>query len=214
MARRKRYRAKPPYYSQNGEDKWIVENLDIPEKGLIVEIGANDGIDSSNSLYFEQSRGWDAVCIEPDPDAYSNLTNNRNCKTINCAIGDQDGTITFFQHKTNSTLSGTGLGIEENADRLRDRFQQQSYNQVEVQIRTFQSIIDQFDLPTIDILSIDVEGAELQVLNSFDIDQAQPSIVIVEHDRFIREPIQDKMAQHQYKRVHRTRSNLIFVKEK
>jgi hypothetical protein len=38
------------YFSQFGEDKWIVDNLHYPLKGTFVDVGASDGIYGNNTL--------------------------------------------------------------------------------------------------------------------------------------------------------------------
>ena len=52
------------YFSLNSLDKKLEEYLDL-DAGYFVELGANDGVNQSNTLYFEKFRGWHGVLIEP-----------------------------------------------------------------------------------------------------------------------------------------------------
>ena len=54
------------YFSQFGEDKWIVDNLRYPLEGIFVDVGASDGINGNNTYFFEKM-GWQGLCIDADP---------------------------------------------------------------------------------------------------------------------------------------------------
>lgn len=42
--------------------------------GFFVEAGAWDGVYLSNSLFFEKERNWTGILVEPNKEAYKNLT--------------------------------------------------------------------------------------------------------------------------------------------
>ena len=47
------------YHSEHGQDKWLNENIFKNKKyGIFVEVGAIDGLITSNSLFFERDLGW------------------------------------------------------------------------------------------------------------------------------------------------------------
>lgn len=46
--------------------------------GYFVELGANDGVNQSNTLYFESFRGWHGVLIEPYLPNFNRLVRNRS----------------------------------------------------------------------------------------------------------------------------------------
>lgn len=54
------------FHSQFGEDRWIFEHVDLPDKGVFVDIGAGHPIALSNTYFFEQ-KGWTGICIDADP---------------------------------------------------------------------------------------------------------------------------------------------------
>lgn len=53
-------------YAQFDEDVLIDRALGSPERGCIVDVGAGDGMEISNSRLFRE-RGWMTVLVEPDP---------------------------------------------------------------------------------------------------------------------------------------------------
>lgn len=50
----------------------------------------------------------------------------------------------------------------------------------EVEVRTLTNILNELQPPAIDFLKIDVEGAELQVLNGLDFNNYRPKVVLLE----------------------------------
>jgi hypothetical protein len=54
------------YHGLNKIDKKIHKYLNY-ENGFYVELGANDGINQSNTLFFERELNWTGLLIEPNP---------------------------------------------------------------------------------------------------------------------------------------------------
>ena len=54
------------YFAINQLDKQLEQFVNY-DNGFFVELGANDGVSQSNSLYFEMNRNWRGVLIEPTP---------------------------------------------------------------------------------------------------------------------------------------------------
>jgi len=82
-------------YAQYGEDTIVDALLGRPEYGAIVDIGAGDGVEISNSRLFRE-RGWYTLLVEPDPRhtaALDALTGER-CAVVAEAV--TPGTINDF----------------------------------------------------------------------------------------------------------------------
>src|SRR5271157_2256772 len=67
-------------YSQDSEDL-IVERLlasgrSKDRKGIVVDIGANDGVRFNNTFRFSK-KGWKCINVEPNPVLFSRLAKNR-----------------------------------------------------------------------------------------------------------------------------------------
>lgn len=164
------------YHSQFGEDRWIVENIN-PPVGFFLDIGASDGIYLSNTFYFEQM-GWDGICFEPNQKSYPRALGVRKM-VLPHAIGKENKKVTFNLDIVEPDLSGL------------NKYDRQ-YKEHTVDMYTLDTIIKTYNITKIDLLSIDTEGTELDVLNSFDIAKIPPKIIIVEHFNQHRENVELK----------------------
>lgn len=72
------------FYSQAGQDVWVLEQI---SNGFFVDVGAHDGVESSNTLALEKV-GWKGMCIEPNPFSYQSLTQVRRCMALNAGASD------------------------------------------------------------------------------------------------------------------------------
>lgn len=183
-------------YSQCGEDKWILENLK-PPIGTFCEVGAFDGVQSSNTLMFEEL-GWDGMLVEADPFLSAKSQGNRKCYSLCCAAG-YSGIRPFHINVKDRGLSG---------------FTVSGTMTIMCPTFTLREIIYSVHWKCVDLLSIDTEGAELEVWES--IGELRPQIVIMEHQTCDRpsniEPILERMTKDGYREVHRTQYNLIFTR--
>lgn len=190
------------YYSQHGEDRWIVEHLELPERGTFVEVGAYDGIELSNTYHFEQ-KGWTGLCIEADPRMWHRLLLNRQCNKFFGLASPVPGTVAFDMMEIPSH-SGVGRGGKT----------------IQVPSLPLGDLLDAYMMFDVDLLSLDTEGTELHVWESasFNCDHRYPRIVIIEHDTAglpsAREAILDYFKLLPYGLVHETTGNLIFERTK
>jgi len=127
--------------------------------GFYVEIGAFDGR-KKNSTYILERAGWDGVCVEPTPASFEQLKRNRRCRCENVAIWKEDTTIEFSTYHNDPAWNG----ITETLDQYHiDRLNQAS--SITVPTKSWASM----KFPkTIDYLQIDVEGAELTIMDCID----------------------------------------------
>ena len=94
--------AEKSVYSQNGEDGVAQYLLDCLPQGhnFIVEFGAYDGVQMSNSRYWIKEKGWAAYLIEPDKTLYKDLSrlyqSNHRVRT-QCAFVTEDNINDLFK---------------------------------------------------------------------------------------------------------------------
>lgn len=189
----------PNYYSQFQEDKFIYENLKLPRNGTFIDVGAWDGVESSNTKFFEDELGWDGICIEPVRSAWEKCLANRKKTTtcINVAAGERFELVDFHAHPDCAGMSS----LIPSPGSVPYKIQM-------VPVGAYKS-----DFSNLTLLSIDTEGTELAVWEGAK--SLHPDIVIIE---YLTEPhpprdveIVAKFDKDGYQEVHRTRANLIFV---
>ena len=132
----------------------------LTERGLLqpqsalLELGANIG---TQTVYFALSRRFARiVSIEPDPRNFAllqtNIAQNNLADTVTlvqCAAGDSDGSIDFYQHRNNH---GKSSAIRQSAGDVR----------ISVPVRPVPLILDEAGVSPADIglLWMDIEGYE------------------------------------------------------
>ena len=163
-------------YSQTGEDAVIRSLLDETRPGIYVDVGCHDPIRSSNtlSLYLH---GWHGVNIDANPRLIDRFKQVRRRDVAVCAaISDQERDIVFheFEDELVSTISQEVLPEWESKWKKR--------GERVVKTRTLGSVLTENLAPRtdIDLLSVDVEGHDLNVLRSIDLDVFRPKLIVVE----------------------------------
>lgn len=175
------------YYAQAEEDKIAAQFFSQGYIGHYLDVGAHDGVHLSNTYHFYQ-RGWRGINIEPHPHWYARLTDARH-EDINlqCAVDS----VTHLQpapfHATDVGAYG-GLRL---TDAMRQRAAHEipqsgapftGYHEIKVRVRSLRDILAQHRLPTLDLVSIDVEGIEPDVIEGFPFEQYKPRVFIVERN--------------------------------
>ena len=156
------------FYGQHGEDKEVYEAFfsnNRVAKGFFVELGALDGIQYSNSKFFEDYLGWRGLLIEPVPEQFEKLKWNRPADILVCAaVSESEGDIEFWGESATAGMSHTM------AESFKKDWHAQGVRSFLVKGGPFWKILQQHHVRSIDFLSIDVEGGEREVLNTFDWD--------------------------------------------
>ena len=165
------------YFSINGLDRKLEKYVDY-DGGYFVELGANDGVRQSNSLYFERYRGWKGVLVEPVPHNFIACCRNRSPQnSIFCAACVSFGYSDEFVRIAYSNLMSAPMTLDSDIPNPKGHAQigQQFLGKGETVIefgavaRTLNSLLVEAEAPAIiDFLSLDVEGAELEVLKGVD----------------------------------------------
>lgn len=95
------------FFGQYKQDAFIAQLFNYKNNGFFVDIGASDGIEYSNSYYFEKKLNWHGICIEPRRSAYNKMISNRHCICINACIAKNEVDRDFCEVEGPSeTLSG------------------------------------------------------------------------------------------------------------
>jgi tetratricopeptide (TPR) repeat protein len=179
-------RTMPPsheFKSQWGQDKFIFEHLmDFPN-GTFLEVGALDGISLSNTYFFEKTLGWHGILIEMMPWVFPEITKQRpGSRCFNCALspgtmkqlfldaGDRSGLLRYLDKREIQYLEDHYRGIEPKP----------IFNLHWIETRPLMDIIMEAKLSCINYFSLDVEGAEIAILELIDFEKVQIDLFSIE----------------------------------
>ena len=181
------------YAGEIGQDKWVLETMfpDVTD-GFFVDVGSGHGTIGSNSVALER-RGWTGICIDPFPLHME----GRTCQMFKEVVFSEAGKPMTFR-------AARGLaGLEATLGRWNTTAIQAPA--VEFTTTTLDRILERGKAPAfIHFISLDIEGAEYEVLKAFPFDRVKVGAWAIEHNR--EEPkrgnIKRLLESHGYARVH------------
>lgn len=169
------------FLREKQEKEAIRAYFDHRREGVVVEVGANDPLrHTSQSLHLEKELDWRCVLIEPHPELAQQARELRKSAQVfefACVSSDGLGEISFYiPIKGEDTEVHSHAAIEKNID----DHNYAHHRELRVQSKSLTSILDESNLVEIDLLSIDVEGAELEVLKGLDLEKYRPRLILLE----------------------------------
>jgi FkbM family methyltransferase len=159
------------FYSQCGEDKILYEKFfknytleDVPK--YYFEMGALDGEMYSNTKFYEETLGWRGILVEGNPFVFPKLVLNRpNNILMNAVCSDQKKPLSFNVCANVPAVCSLEMTKPEKFDDEYYRHSQMlKVNSIPVSLDT---ILENSGVERVDLCVIDVEGHEVNVLNSF-----------------------------------------------
>jgi len=170
----------------HGIDRRLEQHLNF-DGGFFVEAGANDGYDQSNTYYFEKLRGWSGLLIEPVPALAAECRRNRRGPVIEAALvaaARPGETVELHFAGLMSTVAGALPDAAATARHVAQGLEVQALPatyRLRVPARTLSSILEEQNVSrAIDLLSLDVEGAETLALAGLDWARHAPRFICVE----------------------------------
>ena len=162
-------------YAMDNEDLAVIDYFKDKKNGFYVDVGCYHPTHRNNT-YLLHKKNWSGVNI--DTSEFSiDLFNHMRPKDLNynCAISNKNEIIKLFFQKELSQLSTT------ERDQAETVFQG-NIKEKAVQAFTLDEILnrDKYRNAKIDFLDIDVEGADLKVLEGLSFDKFKPELVCVE----------------------------------
>lgn len=205
------------FYSQVGQDRYVFETFFRDKKnGVFLDIGAHDGIDKSNTYFFEKTLGWTGICVEPIPEVFERLKNNRKCICVNAGVSDKSGKATFWKIEGYSEMLS---GLEENyneqhKERIRREIDQHGgrLTEMEIEIKDINSLLEMHNIRQVDYCSIDVEGSEEKLLSVLDPERVDIQVFTVENN-YRSESLRKLMRSKGYKLHSEIEFDDVYVKE-
>lgn len=164
-------------YAQEGEDLILRRVFEDQRKGFYIDVGAHHPQRFSNTCLFYQA-GWSGINIDAAPGSMRLFQRLRPRDTnLELAVGEPAPPKTFYVFNEPALNTFDPKHVKE--------YQSSGYRvvaQISVPVRALRDILDEHLAPgrRIDFLSIDVEGLDLEVLQSNDWHRFRPTCILVE----------------------------------
>ena len=197
------------FASQEGEDVLIKRILkwNYNKKGFYIDIGAHDPVRFSNTFHY-YLKGWHGINIDPIP-GMKDLFDQIRPRDINleCGISAENDTVNYyiFNEPAFNTFSLEQLKYALTRTKLKEIKQ--------VKVYRLDRIFEKYLTEDQDItfMNIDVEGLELQVLQSSNWEKYRPNIVCIEVlTKSEYEKINSFLNEKRYTKVAQIKNSFIF----
>lgn len=201
------------YYSQDGQDEFLITLFKGKRNGIFLDIGAFDGIQFSNTYFMEKNLSWTGICIEPNPIVFDELKKNRKCICLNYCVTEEKGSLKFL------SVSGWGVmlsGLLEFLDpkhliRIDETIIKYGGTKevINVVASPIKDILKAKDITEVDYCNIDVEGGELSVLKSIDFSKVTIKVFTVENN-YANTEIKKFLSKEGYKRIWKVGADDVY----
>jgi len=213
------------FRAQFGEDRVLWRIFRERPRGYFIEVGAYDGVTLSNTYFLEQM-GWHGILIEPILELCRKAAVARTrSRIIHAAVSRPDarGTADFTIAQNVPVLSFLNSD-QAHVDRC--LAEGATLVTVPVPVVTLDDVIryERNHAPqdrnpwiprrgwSIDLVSIDVEGGELEVLEGLSLERFKPRILLLENDRPAGVGIEPYLASRGYRKFHRQKINDFYLR--
>ena len=176
-----------PWTALNKIDQKLAKELPkiLNQKTFFVEVGANNGIKQSNTYFLESIYGAKGLLIEASPSNYEKCLKNRSSENIfeHCALVAFDYKLPYleliYSDLMTVTTDSTDVNSLKHATKGLKYFDGKNYNFF-APAKTLSTILKKNNIQTVDLLSLDLEGYELQALKGLDFESFLIKNIVVE----------------------------------
>ncbi|CAM9515849.1 unnamed protein product, partial [Ectocarpus fasciculatus] len=193
------------------ESKAITKYFNGLTSGTFLELGALDGKLYSNTLVLENKMLWKGILIEGSPKSYHALKTNRPEQiAVNAVMCGRRGTVHYLEG-----VRSCCRGVIEFMSEEKQRAMKNNTNRLfEVPCVPLRDILEALSVRHINIFFLDVEGAEMSVLQTIDYDRVTFDVMCVEGGKLREQQYVDFLEPKGYRLVNETvkkRKNTWFI---
>jgi FkbM family methyltransferase len=196
-------------YSQYFEQEFLISYFNNKKTGVLVDIGAADGINNSNSRYLIEN-GWEGVLVEPNKKNYNKLlelySDNEKIIIENCGCSDKNIKGAKFFIDKNDEFEQISTFSEEQYISCKNYYQC-DFVEDEVDLIKTSELFNKHNLKYIDFISIDAEGYDSLIIDGIDFNEAVIDLLCVEG---ISDKCHDDLINKGYSLVYATIGNKFY----
>lgn len=193
------------------EKREIRKYFGLKKQGVCVEVGSNEPVGvCSQSWHFESQLGWTCLLVEPNPELARKALQLRP-KAIVCNVACV-GDVSIETMELHIPLSEQGEEVSGHAslEKNADEHNYKCYASINVKTKTLNAILKESNIENIDFLSIDVEGAEFEVLKGINFKVFKPQLILLE-DKHLYLVKHRFLRKNGYKLVRRLNRNCWYI---
>ena len=208
-------------YSFGGMDLLINYLYKNKFNGVYIDIGCNHPI-VGNNTYLLYQKGWSGINIDLDTHIIEMFNYFRSKDyNVNAAVSNSEEETDLFYYHERSAINTISKEVHDSRKKKAEKVKK-------IQSTTLDSIIKNspFFNKKINLLSIDVEGNELNVLKGFNLKKYYPEVLVIEYldlkmkelefhnqdiNRIINSEIYKYLTNYNYHLVNWLHSDLFFV---
>ena len=189
----KNYKQHEKHYSQVNEEFIIRDFFRDRRDGVFLDVGCADALHFSTTAYLEKHLGWSGIGVDALSEWAPGYAQHRpRTKFHNYLVTNASGAKTTFYRSREPTLSS----IKEYRVKKFGKF-----TEMVVESITLDDLLAKEGVAKLDFVSIDIEDAEPEALEGFDIQRFQPELVCIEAHKPVRQAILAYFRKHGYERI-------------
>ena len=195
------------YYSQAYQDYFLDRSIFRgKEGGFFLDIGGNDPVRINNTYFFEKSRGWSGLAFEPLASQRGKWDSLRKIECLPFALGSVESEAEFCEYE-DDVMSGFSDEVRYSG-KVKARYK--------VPVRRLTGILEERGIKHVDFVSLDVEGAEIEVLKGIDFSRVDIECFTIENDKGLKkgQRIRKFMTEAGYKIKARLWLDEVWIKDR
>lgn len=196
-------------YAEFKTDRIVLDTY-FPDKtdGIMVEVGAAGPDVLSMSRLFRE-HGWRTICVEPNP-YFAQKQRDYGVEVYQVALSDKENLAADFSIVELYPEYWPLTFESRSALELRQDHVGGIVTTIKVRVTTLTALLTELNVSSVDYVSIDTEGWELEVMRGFDVERFKPQVIVLEN--FQRDPNYEQyMKERRYLKQMDLGHNQVYV---